>query len=239
MLEICVDTADGLQAALAGGADRIELCAALSVGGLTPPLSLIALATEVAVPVHVMIRPRDGDFVYSPGEIGQMCADAAAVRNSGLTGIVLGASLPDGALDVETMRTVLAEKGDLAATLHRAFDLTPDPFVALDQAIDLGFTHLLTSGLAITAPEGADLIRELVARAAGRIHIMPGGGIRPDQVQAMMAQTGARQIHASGSVAGRAYAPDVTRFGFAADDHALMTDTDLIRALKAAMTGNG
>ncbi|MGF1625128.1 MAG: copper homeostasis protein CutC [Alphaproteobacteria bacterium] len=237
LLEICVDTADGLAAAIAGGADRIELCSALSIGGLTPPPSLIALAAGASVPVFAMVRPRDGDFVYTRAEAEQMHADLAALRGAGgmLRGFVTGANRTDGGLDADLLGPLLAARGRLSATLHRAFDLVPDPIAALEQAVDLGFDRILTSGLAPTAAEGADLIAALVARAAGRIVVMPGGGIRPEGARDLVARTGAVEVHASAAVDGRAYAPDVIRFEFAATPRARVTDEGTVRALKAAL----
>jgi copper homeostasis protein len=238
LLEICVDTADGLAAAIAGGADRIELCSALSIGGLTPPPSLIALAAQARVPVFAMVRPRDGDFVYTKAETEQMHMDLAALAQAGgmLRGFVTGANRPDGSLDAGLLGPLLAARGGLAATLHRAFDLVPDPFAALEQAIDLGFARILTSGLAPTAAEGVELIAELTQRAGGRIIVMPGGGIRPDSVRDLVARTGSVEVHASAAVNGRAYAPDVTRFEFAALPHARVTDQATVRALKDALS---
>ena len=237
LLEICVDTADGLAAAIAGGADRIELCAALSVGGLTPPQSLITLASRAPVPVLVMNRPRDGDFAYTKAEAGQMHADLAAIRQAGgmVRGFATGANRPGGSLDAAVLGPLLAARGTLSATLHRAFDLVPDPFAALEQAVALGFDRLLTSGLETTAEKGAGLIAELILRARGRIIVMPGGGIRPDGARDLVARAGAIEVHASAAVEGRTYAPDVTRLGFAAERHARTTDEATVRALKAAL----
>lgn len=237
LLEICVDTPDGLAAAIAGGADRIELCAGLSVGGLTPSPAFIAAAARAPVPVFVMNRPRDGDFVYSAAEAEQMRADLAVIRGSGgmVRGFVTGASRPDGTLDEALLGALLAEKGPLSATLHRAFDLVPDPFAALDQAVALGFDRILTSGLAPEAADGAGLIAELVHRADGRITIMPGGGITPGTARDLVARTAVSEVHASAAANGRPFAADVTRFGFAAAPCARVTEAETVRALKAAL----
>ena len=154
LVEVCLDSAEGLAEAVAGGADRIELCAALAVGGLTPSAGLMQAAARCPVPVLAMIRPRAGDFVFSPAEVAIMLADIAAARAAGLAGVVLGASLPGGRLD----RAILARLTDAASgldlTLHRAFDLVPDIAPAIELAADLGFRRILTSGQAATAAEG-------------------------------------------------------------------------------------
>jgi copper homeostasis protein len=237
LLEICVDTPDGLAAAITGGADRIELCAALSVGGITPSPAFIAAASRAPVPVFVMNRPRDGDFVYSAAEAEQMRADLRVIREAGgmVRGFVTGACREDGTLDRALLGGLMAGKGALRATLHRAFDLVPDPFAALEEAIELGFDRILTSGLAPTAAEGAELIAELVLRAKGRIIVMPGGGIRPQGARDLVARTGVVEVHASAAADGRVYASDVTRFGFAAGPRARVTDQGIVRALKAAL----
>lgn len=198
-IEVCVDTPDGLQAAISGGANRIELCSALALGGLTPSAGLIHAASHTATPALAMIRPRAGGFVWSPAEISAMRHDIRAVRSAGLAGVVLGASCPDHSLDAETLATLLAGTDGMTTTLHRCFDLAPDPFAALEQAIALGFHRILTSGQAISAPQGIDLISRLHARAAGRIIILPGGGISAKNA-ALFTALGLRELHASCSV---------------------------------------
>ena len=166
-LEVCVDTAGGLAEAVAGGADRIELCAALAVGGLTPSAGLIDMAARCGVPVVAMIRPRAGDFVWSEAEVAMMVAEIGEVRAAGLAGVVLGASLPDGRLDVPVLRRLLAASGGMELVLHRCIDLTPDMGEALEEAVALGFDRILTSGGEVMAEDGAARIASLVAQAAG------------------------------------------------------------------------
>lgn len=234
-VEICVDTPDGLQNAVRGGADRIELCSALALGGLTPSAGLIAFAGQFAgqlgVPTLAMIRPRAGGFVWSPAEIAVMRDDIRAARSAGLAGVVLGASGRDGALDTATLATLMADAKGLTTTLHRCFDLVPDPFAALEQAIALGFDRILTSGQAVTATQGIDLITRLHAVAAGRIVIMPASGITAQNVRRFTA-LGLREIHASCSVA-RAEDEKVAGFGFGPAQRR-ETDAGLLRALIAA-----
>ena len=145
LLEICVDTAAGLDAAIKGGADRIELCSALEVGGLTPTPGLIAYARTSPIPVYAMVRPRPGDFVFDVSDAATMLDDIRAVADAGLAGVVLGASLPDGQLDCATLQTLCAAAQGLGTTLHRAFDLVPDFDAALEMAVNLRFERVLTS----------------------------------------------------------------------------------------------
>lgn len=196
VLEICVDDAEGLEVACTNGAERIELCAALAVGGLTPSAGLVGMAARGAVPCHAMIRPRAGGFVCSPVEMAVMLADVAAVRRAGLAGIVAGVTLPEGRLDREAMARLRDAAGPLQATVHRAFDLSPDPFEALELLVDLGFDRILTSGQAATAVDGAGLIGDLVRAAGGRIEIMPGGGVDAAAAPVLLA-LGVDALHAS------------------------------------------
>ena len=231
-LEVCVDTAEGLAQAVAGGADRIELCAALALGGLTPPAGLIQLAAGCGVPVVAMIRPRAGDFVWSEAEVDMMETEIAAMRAAGLHGVVLGASHPDGRLDLDVLRRLVAASAGMELVLHRAIDLTADMGAALEEAVTLGFHRILTSGGEVTAEAGAARIAALVTQAAGRITVMPGSGVNPGNAAALKG-LGISEIHASCSaqtpVTGRAvemgFAPPVQR----------QTHADAVRALKTAL----
>jgi copper homeostasis protein len=184
ILEVCVDTPAGLAAAIEGGADRIELCSALALQGLTPAPGLMAIAAEAAIPIYPMIRPRNGDFVYDAGDLDAILRDIDATREAGLAGVVIGANLSSGELDVDALSMLVAHAEGLGVTLHRAFDLTPDPFAALETAIDLGFERILTSGCALNAMAGAETIAALVEQADGRIAILAGGGVNPSNVAA-------------------------------------------------------
>lgn len=234
-LEICVDSADGLAAAIAGGADRIELCSALALGGLTPSPGLMALAARAPIPVYAMIRPRDGDFVVSPGDLNQMRRDIDAARAAGLAGVVFGASEPRGALDVAALRHLAHHAAGLGRTLHRAFDLVPDRSEALETAIDLGFERILTSGGAPQASEALGALAGLVADAGERISIMPGAGVRPDNAALLLSRTGAREIHASCRTAGPPPLEGATRLGFAATTGRGETSAALVAALVRAI----
>jgi copper homeostasis protein len=231
-LEVCVDTAEGLAEAVAGGADRIELCAALALGGLTPSAGLIGLAAGCGVPVVAMIRPRVGDFVWSETEIAMMEAEIDAVRAAGLAGVVLGASLPDGRLDVPVLRRLAVAAAGLEVVLHRCIDLAPDIEEALEEAVALGFHRILTSGGELTAEAGAARIAALVARAVGRITVMPGSGVNVGNA-ALLKGLGIREIHASCSVAAPV-AGRVVEMGFAPPVRR-QTDADQVRALRKAL----
>lgn len=191
----------------------------------------MAAAGRAPVPVLAMIRPRAGGFVWSAAEVAVMCCEIRASRDAGLAGVVLGASCADGALDMDTLALLMAEARGLTTTLHRCFDLVPDPFVALEQAVALGFERILTSGQAMSAPEGIDLIAALHARAAGRIGIMAGGGVTAENARHFTA-LGLRELHGSCSVA-QVEDERVAGFGFGP---ALRRETSarLLQALVAA-----
>ncbi|WP_225030259.1 copper homeostasis protein CutC [Xinfangfangia pollutisoli] len=231
-LEVCVDDPTGLAAAVQGGADRIELCAALALGGLTPSAGFMAQAAGCGVPVLAMIRPRPGDFVFSARAEAVMRSDIDMARQAGLSGVVLGANLPDGRLDLVLLRRLVAAAQGLDLTLHRSFDLTPDLDLALDQAIELGFRRVLTSGGAVTAAQGLARLQALRDRAAGRIAILPGAGIGAANA-ALFRAAGFDQLHASCSAPWPA-PPDLLRLGFAAAG-ARRTDAAAVRALRAAL----
>ncbi|MCU0828807.1 MAG: copper homeostasis protein CutC [Tabrizicola sp.] len=232
ILEVCVDSPAGLAEAVLGGADRIELCSALPLGGLTPSAGLMDHAAGCGVPVMVMIRPRAGDFMWSDADIAVMEADIAAARRAGLAGVVLGASLADGRLDKEVLRRLLAAASGMDLTLHRCFDLVPDMSLALEQTIGLGFSRILTSGGALTAVAGSERLRALVEQAAGRIAIMAGAGVEAGHVAGLLA-TGVREVH--GSCAERvAVCGKGPEMGFGPETER-RTNAACVRALKQAM----
>jgi copper homeostasis protein len=235
LLEVCVDTAEGFDAAIAGGADRIELCSALELGGLTPSPGLVRYAANAPIPVYAMVRPRPGDFIVAPGDVDVMRAEIDAVRAAGLAGVVLGASRPGGALDEVTLRTLIAHAAGLGATLHRAVDLVPDFDAAVDLAADLGFERILTSGGARHASEGMDTIAGMIERAAGRIIIMAGSGVRPANVGALLARLPLTQVHASCSAPARPTDEPAIRLGFASPA-GKQTSAAIVAELKQALT---
>ena len=184
-LEVCVDDAAGLAAAIAGGADRIELCAALPIGGLTPSLGLMELAAACGLPCYPMIRSCTGAFVYSAQDVAVMKADIRAARAHGLTGVVLGANRPGGTLDIAVLSELVAEAQGLDLTLHRAIDLCVDVEHAVEQAITLGFHRILTSGGALKAPDGVPRLQAMFRVARGRLIIMPGSGVSAETLPSL------------------------------------------------------
>ncbi|WP_426129669.1 copper homeostasis protein CutC [Pararhizobium sp. PWRC1-1] len=235
LLEVCVEDAAGLRAAVDGGADRIELCSALSVGGLTPSPGLMALAGKVDIPVYAMIRPRPGDFVFDASDIAVMRVEIDAARSAGLAGVVLGASGPDGSLDRETLGMLVDHAQGLGLTLHRAFDLVPDFAEAVEIAVDLGFERILTSGGAKRAPDGVDALAGVIADAKGRISIMPGSGVTLATVGGLLSRLSVTEVHSSCSVEKPAHDARLVSLGFVAAS-ARQTDEQAVRALKARLT---
>ena len=207
VLEVCVDSTASALAAKRGGADRLELCADLIVGGTTPSLTLVQqVKAETGLPVRALLRPRFGDFCYDSYELAQMEQLAAELVEAGADGIVTGVLTPEGALDADAMQPIYAaarkaaEKAGrpVACTLHRAFDVCADPFAALETARSMGLCTILTSGQAASAPQGAALLRQLTERAGKDVEILAGAGISAQNIPVLAAQTGVRAFHLSG-----------------------------------------
>lgn len=206
LLEICVDNMTDLETALAGGADRIELCGALALGGLTPSQGLagqaVARVRAAGRTVRAMVRPRDGDFAYDGGELAMAVAEGEALITMGVDGLVFGAAR-DGVLDADALRiwvgAMRARRPNIGLTLHRAVDLLDDPVSAVDVAAELGFDRILSSGGAVKAVDALPVLAAMERRAAGRLVVMPGSGIRASNVRSVIDATGAREVHASAS----------------------------------------
>jgi copper homeostasis protein len=198
ILEICAGSLTSAIAAQKGGAGRIELCDNLSEGGTTPSPGIIRQAVKLLdIPVFVLVRPRPGDFLYSDEEFEAMKEDVLFCKEQGAAGIVTGILLADGSVDAERTAELAVLARPMQVTFHRAFDMTADPFKAMETIISLGIERILTSGQATNAIEGADLIAELVSLAENRIIIMPGGGIVESNVNKLIQKTGAKEVHAS------------------------------------------
>jgi copper homeostasis protein len=196
LLEICCGSLDDAIEAERGGADRVELCSALSLGGLTPSFGTIVEAkARLKISIMVMIRPRAGGFCYGEAESAAMERDAIMAIEQGADGLVFGILSSKGEIDVERSRRMKTIAKDKQTVFHRAFDVTPEPFKALDKLIDLGITRVLTSGQQRSVPEGVDLIRELREYAQGRIEVLPGGGIKPHNLREVLERTGCNQVH--------------------------------------------
>lgn len=229
ILEVCCGNLESVHAAVAGGAPRIELCSALELDGLTPSWEDLEAARKLypALKIHVLIRSRAGDFCYSPAEVQEMAVQIEKALEQGADGIVLGALTPSGSLDRDAIQTwmdvisnwILAKGLEASGchssldayffkelvpqpsvTFHRAFDRCRDPFGTLEALADMGIGRILTSGQAPTALEGAPLIRRLREKARGRIGLLPGGGVTPENARAILEQTGCTELHASASV---------------------------------------
>ncbi len=266
-LEICVDSSAGIAAAIAGGADRIELCSALDVGGLTPGSALaeiaVARAADAGIAVHAMIRSRSGDFAYDADEIDLAIREAIMLVDRGVQGLVFGA-VRHGRIDEDaTARWVKGVRTGVdrpvALVFHRAIDLVDDPVGAVDRVAALGFSHILTSGGAPTAGQAHDVIAAMVARAAtplaaagvaaagvaaapvaaapvakGRVEVIAGSGVRPDNVAALVAATGVAAVHASASRPLAGSDARVVAMGFASAPRRV-TDAGVVTRLKMAL----
>jgi len=198
VLEVCVDSLESALTAERGGAQRIELCSDLDVGGTTPSLGLIAIARKrVGIKLHIMIRPRGGDFCYTDEEFEVMLRDVEAVKEAGADGIVFGMLAQDCKVDLPRSRKVIEDARPLSVTFHRAFDLTRDLNEALQDVIAIGADRVLTSGGAQTAEAGMEVIANLVAAAGDSLILMAGSGISETNAGRIVAETGVREIHAS------------------------------------------
>jgi copper homeostasis protein len=205
LLEVCVQGIEDALAAEAGGADRIELCADLSVGGITPSYGTVATACRrLRIPVQVLVRPRGGDFCPTDAEYAVMRADIAALKETGASGLVLGLLQPDGTLDGERTARLVEAAHPLPVTFHKAFDECVDPSGAIAELINLGIVRILTSGGAPTAREGQTRLAELVRAAADRLTILAGGRIAGSDIPALRS-VGLTEIHVGSAVvaAGR------------------------------------
>ena len=242
IIEVCVDTVESAIAAERGGADRVELCDNLLEGGTTPSAGAIALAREhLSLKLHVIIRPRGGDFCFSEIEFAVMRHDVTLAKQLGADGVVIGILTADGEIDIERTRALIKLARPLSVTFHRAFDMARDPYRALEDLIGLGVDRILTSGQEPSVIEGLDLIAELVQRAGDRVIIMPGGGTERN-VQKVVARSGVREVHVTGTTSvesamhfrnqrvfmgGELRPPEYTR---------LTTDPERIRQLRGEVT---
>jgi len=242
LLEICCGSIDDAIEAEKGGANRVELCSALFLGGLTPSVGTIQEAKRrLRIPIMVMVRPRAGGFAYSEAELASMERDTEAAVENGADGVVFGILQSDGRIDVARCRRICQLIGKRQAVFHRAFDVTPDPFEALEQLVDLRVTRVLTSGQKDGAPEGVELIKKLNERAGDRIEILPGGGIQVWNAKEVVERTGCWQVHliASRTVFDTStQARPAIMFGgalYPQEDRYHMTDAKLVKQLSAML----
>lgn len=197
-IEIATASYASTAAAVKGGASRIELCSALSEGGLTPSYAyLLKCRHDFSIPLFPIIRPRGGDFLYTEEEFEIIKKDVVFCRETNFEGIVTGFLNGDGSIDTERLLTIVELAHPMQVTFHRAFDRCNNPFEALEEIIGCGCKRILTSGQKLTAPDGAELIRQLIRAAVNRITIMPGSGVRKDNIAALAKKTGATEFHSS------------------------------------------
>jgi copper homeostasis protein len=194
--EICVDSVAGVRAAKVAGADRVELCAALLEGGITPSRGMMRQARGIdGIGLNVMIRPRGGDFLFDDDEMSTMLSDVEIAKADGADGVVIGLLTPEAEVDLARTRELISLARPLSVTFHRAFDMTRDPFQAIETLIGLGIDRVLSSGQEATVLEGLPLLAELIDRAGDRIVVMPGGGITSRNVERIVSAIKPREIH--------------------------------------------
>ena len=220
-LEVCIDSFEGLEACIDGGADRIELCSSLQYGGLTPSMNLIEHASKCGIPARAMIRPKKGTFVYNSEDLKQMLSDIDKVRSCNIEGVVFGATLTNGELDIDLLEQLVAHSIGLKKTLHRAVDTINKTIKSVEIGIKLGFDTILSSGGYETAIEGLSVLSEMNSKAFGRIHIMPGAGITPLNANQFINKYNFEWIHSSCSIK---------------KNNLSLTDAQTIKTLKNAIT---
>ncbi|MCW8328015.1 copper homeostasis protein CutC [Photobacterium sp. SDRW27] len=198
-IEVCIDNIESLHYAQQGGATRIELCSSLALGGLTPNFGLMQLAAKHAsIPVYAMIRPRQGDFLFSDQDVEIMLADIYAVKKAGLQGVVVGVLNAQGQVDSVILRSLIKEAGSLGVTFHRAIDQCPEPFEALESIMSAGCERVLTSGLEASALDGAEMLRRMVDYCGNKLSIMAGAGVTADNVAEIIQKSNVHEVHLSG-----------------------------------------
>jgi len=234
LLEVCIDSIESAKAAKQGGARRLEVCSSLAVGGTTPSFGLVEYcAIDLEMPVMMMIRPHDGNFVYGDEDLQAMLTDIEVAKSLGVQGVVFGALSPSLELDLATTKALVEAAEGIEVTFHRAFDLVPDPISTLAQLEELGITRVLTSGQKATAMEGADLVKQLVSASKG-ISILPGSGVNSENAKQLVQQTGVQEFHASASVsADETQSNDHVQFG----TDRRITSADKVRAIVRVLEG--
>lgn len=242
ILEVCVDSVESAVNAEAGGADRIELCSDLIVGGITPSLALYERIREkINIPIHVLLRPRFGDFLYSEEEMEVLVRQAKAFEKAGADNLVIGCLTTDGRLNLETMKRIIDASEDTPVNLHRAFDMCRDLDEALEDAKKLGVVSILTSGGYASAIEGIEVLHRL-KKNAGNIDIMAGAGMNAKNIKYMLEHSSLTAFHMSGKKTLQSkmeYRNPRVNMGLPtlSEYEILQTDTDEIRAAKLVLTG--
>lgn len=241
ILECCVDSVESAVNAKKGGADRLELCANLVIGGTTPTLALFEEIREtVDIRIHALIRPRFGDFLYTPHEAEIICREIKAFRRAGAQGVVIGSLTPSGSLDLEQMKRFIECADGMSVTLHRAFDMCRDPFAELEHARQLGVNTILTSGQAPSCLDGIPLLNELAAAAGDGLTILAGAGIHEKAVEILLRQTGLTAFHMSGKAvkdSGMIYRNPAVSMGLPgmSEYEIWQTDPESVRAVRTLL----
>ncbi len=237
LFEVCANGVESCMAAQEGGADRIELCAGIPEGGTTPSYGEIKIARRMlnTTRLHVIIRPRGGDFLYTPLEVERMEEDIRMCRQLGVDGVVIGCLKADGSIDIENNQRLKDAAGDMSVTFHRAFDRCTNPMLALEQLCELGIDRILTSGQQPTAEQGIDLLRKLNKAAAGRIKILAGCGVNENNISKIHEETGVNEFHFSARIPVKSHMqyanPDVYMGDKDADESTLMyTSAERVKA---------
>lgn len=238
-LEICVDNLESLVTAIENGADRIELCASLSEGGLTPPFAFIEAAMRMPVPVFVMIRPRSCDFLYTDGEIEMMHRNIHMAKKLGAPGIVLGVLTADGRIDATAMKSLVREAAGMDVTCHRAVDQVEDIYAAVDVLADLGVKRILTTGQEENPYHGMQVLKKVVDHARGRIMVM-AAGVTPQDVKEIIQVARVDEVHSAAATwraSAMRYVRSDAKMGHGEDFSLGIVDGDVVRAIKAQMEG--
>lgn len=237
LFEVCANGVESCLAAQEGGADRVELCAGIPEGGTTPSYGEIKIARRMlnTTRLHVIIRPRGGDFLYTPLEVERMEEDIRMCRQLGVDGVVIGCLKADGSIDIENNQRLKDAAGDMSVTFHRAFDRCANPMLALEQLCELGIDRILTSGQQPTAEQGIDLLRTLNKAAAGRIKILAGCGVNENNISKIHEETGVNEFHFSARIPVKSHMqyanPDVYMGDKDADESTLMyTSAERVKA---------
>ncbi|XP_015585516.1 copper homeostasis protein cutC homolog isoform X2 [Cephus cinctus] len=231
-MEICIDCIESARNAINGGAMRLEICSALSEGGLTPSPGLVKfLKNYSTVPIYAMIRMRSGNFVYSHDEMESMLYDLKILKELGVDGFVFGALTEEGDINMEFCLDIIKAASPRPVTFHRAFDEVSDPYKSLEILIDLGFERILTSGQENSAEKGIRIIEQLVKQARERIIIMPGAGITTNNLSLIKKQSGANQFHASARKRKIASGTKIKMGNAANSDSVMITDEESVRDL--------
>lgn len=221
-LEVCIDSANGLQTCIENGVDRIELCMALELGGLTPSAGIMHLAAQSSATVTAMIRPRAGNFCFNDQEINIMCSDIAMAKTAGMAGVVIGVATPQNELNYPAMVQLCKAADGMQITLHRVIDTLDNPLYAIEQAIDLGIHTILSSGGQPSVKDGVTQLGEMQLIAAGKVSIMAGCGLTPELIPVIHGKAGISAFHSSCKSSSPTHR-NTEKFGFASS---MMDSTD-------------